>query len=122
MLFNFCKAKSIAASELPTLVIFSDMESDAANIGNPFETVFETYQRKFQGIGLPFPRVVFWNIAGRTVSVPLIENKAGLVLCSGFSEKVLKALLSGTYPTPWEVLKEILDSPRYVGVLDGERK
>ena len=120
VLFNFCKTKSVEASELPTLVIFSDMEFDAANVGNPFETVFETYQRKFQEIGLSFPRVVFWNIAGRTGSLPLIENKTGLVLCSGFSEKLLEDMLSGTYPTPWETLKEILDSPRYAGVLDGE--
>ncbi len=120
VLFNFCKAKKIEASELPTLVIFSDMEFDSANIGNPYDTVFETYQGKFQELGLPFPRVIFWNIAGRTGGVPLIENKAGLVLCSGFSEKILKALLAGTYPTPWEILKDILDSPRYAGLLDGE--
>ena len=120
VLFNFCKTKNIEERELPTLVLFSDMEFDVANVGNPYDTVFETYQRKFQEIGLPFPRVVFWNIAGRTGGVPLIENKAGLILCSGYSEKILKALLAGTYPTPWEILKDILDSPRYASLLDGE--
>ena len=59
------------------------------------------------------PQVIFWNICNRTDTVPMRENKMGMVLCSGFSQQIMDAVLSNEFKTPWAMLKETLDKERF---------
>ena len=114
-LLRLCTENRVPPEDLPVLVFFSDMEFDAASGISNATPLFDAYRKKFASIGLPLPRVVFWNICNRTATVPMRENEAGLVLASGFSEKIMKGLLGGNVETqtPWEALKEMLDAPRF---------
>ena len=114
-LLRLCEQERVTPAELPILAFFSDMEFDAASGMSNATPLFDAYRKKFASIGLPLPRVVFWNICNRTATVPMRENEAGLVLASGFSEKIMKGLLGGNVETqtPWEALKEMLDAPRF---------
>ena len=117
LLFSICREERVPEADLPVLVFFSDMEFDrASGLADP-RPLFDAYRGKFRSIGLPFPQIVFWNICNRSGTVPMVENDAGLILASGFSEKIMDKVLSGRVDrkSPWEALKEILNEPRYAG-------
>ncbi len=115
-LFRLCKREKVSQEDLPTMVIFSDMEFDQANYGAEAEPVFETYKSKFAEIGLTLPPVIFWNLCNRTGTVPLKTNEAGMMLCSGFSQQMMHCIVAKEFEKldPWLMLKAKLDSPRYV--------
>ena len=58
------------------------------------------------------PKCVFWNICGRTDTIPVKENEAGVALVSGFSVNTVKMVMSNKLD-PYEILKETLNVPRY---------
>lgn len=98
-----------------TILLLSDMEFDGAVYGHVTETLFQTIARKYEEHGYTLPRLVFWNLNGRTGGIPLSQNKAGVALVSGFSPAILKMVLDGSLD-PWENLKDCLNSPRYDAV------
>ena len=58
------------------------------------------------------PSLTFWNICGRTNTVPLQENELGVHLLSGFSQAIVDMAFS-TKLDPYECLIERLNSERY---------
>ncbi len=117
-LLQLAKTSGATQAELPALVFFSDMEfDDFGPDDRGLESTFQYFQRQFEAIGLKMPEVVFWNICNRSETVPLRRNDLGMVLCSGFSQQIMRAVLSGDFPTPWDMLKETLDQERW-SVLD----
>lgn len=80
--------------------------------GRPDETLFQTIEQKFNEAGYKMPRLVFWNVNGRTNVIPVKENELGVALVSGFSVNVVKMVMSGKLD-PYKVLVERLMSPRY---------
>jgi hypothetical protein len=100
-------------SKLPALLIFSDMEFNAATGRSADDaTLFGHIRQKFALKGYQMPRIVFWNLAGRTGSVPMRSNANGVVLASGFSQNNLDIIFS-TELDPYKVLMEKLTSERY---------
>lgn len=109
--------------EIPTLVFFTDMEFDPAqlndsfsnfaiNRGSSYKTIFEVWRNRYQRAGYDFPKLVFWNIASRSNSVPVKTNPNGLVLVSGYNENLMKMVVTDQYD-PWNALKQLLINPRY---------
>lgn len=100
--------------EMPSSVlILSDMEFDmAVSAAKTSERLFETLARRYETAGYRLPRLVFWNICSRTGTVPVIENKLGVALVSGFSPMTVKMVLSGQ-TDPYLCLLEQLEAPRY---------
>lgn len=107
--------------ELPeTVLVLSDMEFDDCacdSDGNPFQSgrLLETIAEKFRKWGYKLPRLVFWNIAGRTGTIPVRENELGVALVSGFSPVIMKMVLS-RQTDPYECLLEQLNGERYEAV------
>ena len=103
--------------ELPkTVLVLSDMQFDGATCGaKPNQTLFEAISERYKANGYTMPRLVFWNIDGRTDTIPVIQNEAGVALVSGFSVNVVDMVLSGKLD-PYECLLEKLDSKRYDAV------
>lgn len=117
--------------EIPDICVLSDMEfNEGVNVGNRgsiysmnyeslfnarTEALFEQIGRKWQSYGYSLPRLIYWNIASRTNTVPLQQNSNGIVLCSGYSQSLFKMLQSNK-TDPYEVLCETLDSERYAAV------
>lgn len=102
-------------ADLPKQVlIISDMEFDAARSDHkPMERLFETIEGKYREAGYKMPRLVFWNLCGRTDTIPMVENEEGLCLLSGFSQNAMKVASDETKKDPYEALKQVLDGPRY---------
>lgn len=114
----------LTQDELPdTVLVISDMEfDDAASDGGVYgsETkwagnAIEAAEAAFAERGYRLPRLVFWNVASRTNTVPVKENADGVVLVSGFSQNALNMVANGE-SDPWLALKRMLDGQRYQAV------
>ena len=96
------------------ILIISDMEFDEGvdYTDNPIEESQEEYKK----YGYTVPKLVFWNVCGRTNTIPVKENELGVYLLSGFSPNVLSMLSTGKL-NPLEALFEELDK-KYKEVLE----
>ena len=74
--------------------------------------MFDEIKERYAQSDYDLPRLIFWNVNSRTKTIPLRENKLGVTLVSGFSQNVLKMVMSNKYD-PYDVLIETLDSERY---------
>lgn len=103
---------------ISNILIISDMEFDYAQKGwGNRDTVlskslFEEIREYYNEVGYDLPKLIFWNVNSRTGAIPLTENDMGVVLVSGFSQNVLKMVMSEKY-NPYEVLIEMITSERY---------
>ncbi|ORY42689.1 hypothetical protein LY90DRAFT_671865 [Neocallimastix californiae] len=108
--------------ELPNnILILSDCEFDSmVNINRgerPTNTFFDNMKIRFKNNGYILPRLVFWNICGRSGTIPVQNNSLGVALVSGFSPAVTKMVLSNK-TDPFECLLEQLNDKRYQPVED----
>ena len=101
------------------LLIVSDMEFDGATCTRKWEyaTLFDTISERFRMHGYKMPKLVFWNVASRTNTIPVKENDLGVILVSGFSVNIVNMVLSGE-TDPWFALKDVLDNERYNQISD----
>lgn len=101
------------------LLIVSDMEFDRATCASKWEyaTLFDTISERFRMHGYKMPKLVFWNVASRTNTIPVKENDLGVILVSGFSVNIVNMVLSGE-TDPWLALKGVLDNERYNQISD----
>lgn len=113
----------MAQEDMPTtLLILSDMEFDGATCdfgyysdSNTQKKLFKTIDEKFKAAGYIMPKLVFWNICGRTNTIPLKENEAGVALVSGFSTTIFDMVLNNE-TDPLKILLNKLNTPRYLKV------
>lgn len=98
--------------EMPsTVLILSDMEFDASQ--HRFSArLFDSISKQYQSHGYKMPRLVFWNLASRTGTIPVKENEMGVALISGFSTNLAKMVMSNE-TDPYKVLVQTLESDRY---------
>ena len=99
------------------VLIISDMEFDRAQHGWMggsvlTQSLFDDIKNRYIQAGYKLPRLIFWNVNSRTQAIPLTENELGVALVSGFSQNVLKMVMSSKYD-PYEVLIETITAPRY---------
>lgn len=108
--------------EIPALIIFSDMEFNGAmcfNNGSYYGTaedvkikLFTHIAEKYRAAGYKLPKLYFWNICGRTNTLPIIENDLGLGLISGYSQQIADMVVSKKLD-PYGIIIEKLDAERY---------
>ncbi len=121
LLLRSAMREKISADELPKQVlIISDMEFDMArgrygtsvkyNLED--ERLFQKIEQKYHRAGYPMPRLIFWNVCGRTDTIPMVSGENGVCLLSGFSQNAVK-VASSKEIDPYESLRKTLDSPRY---------
>ena len=116
------KNKMVQEDMPTTLLILSDMEFDGATCdfgyysdSNTQKKLFKTIDEKFKAAGYIMPKLVFWNICGRTNTIPLKENEAGVALVSGFSTTIFDMVLNNE-TDPLKILLNKLNTPRYLKV------
>ena len=120
----------MSQEDLPkNILIISDMEFDSCASTSstrkdrwgytvrtvPDKRLFDVIAQKYAAAGYKIPRLVFWNVASRTGTIPVKENDLGVALVSGFSVNVAKMVMSGK-TDPFECLLETLNSERYAPV------
>lgn len=81
----------------------------------PDQRLFDVIAKRYAAYGYKMPRLVFWNVASRTGTIPVKENDLGVALVSGFSVNVAKMVMSGK-TDPFECLLETLNSERYAPI------
>ena len=105
-----------------SVLIISDMEFDAASTPKRWSkenfhkftpTLFQSIEEKYQKSGYPMPRLIFWNVCGRSNTIPKVDHDQGICLLSGFSQNAMKIAANKEKKSPYESLIQALDSPRY---------
>ena len=114
-------ANSLSQDDIPSnVLICSDMEFDAAQgmyyCGSKYsadqDALFKRIEKKWMNAGYKLPRLVFWNIASRTGTIPLQSSSNGVALLSGYSPAIANMVFS-TKLDPYEVLVDALNAKRY---------
>lgn len=118
---------NLKQEDIPTLVILSDMEVDEGcdfgcggsywnrptNYNAHKQALMEKIRQRWNAAGYKLPRLIWWNIASRTGTVPMQQNpETGMILCSGYSQSQFKMIASNK-TDPYDVLLEALDCDRY---------
>lgn len=126
MLLDMAISKEVPAEELPKQVlIISDMEFDAASSPGFWRneqwskftpTLFEIIGKRYEKAGYKVPRLIFWNVCGRTDTIPQVSNEEGICLLSGFSQNAMKIAVQKEKKDPYDSLIQVLDGPRYEAV------
>ena len=109
---------NLKQEDIPNLLIISDMEFDNATGYYSYyvkDRLFDIISSKFKAQGYEMPRLIFWNVNSRTNTIPLTQNKNGVILVSGFSPAITKMVLS-EQTDPYQALVEQLMSERYKNI------
>ena len=121
---------NLKQEDIPTLVILSDMEVDQgcdfgcsgnywsrpSNYNAHKQALMEKIRQRWNAAGYKLPRLIWWNIASRTGTVPMQQNpETGMILCSGYSQSQFKMIASNK-TDPYEVILEALNAPRYAKI------
>ena len=120
--------KRMEQSELPAnILIISDMEFNSCTCSNASRwhsnlppRLFDEISQRYQNAGYKMPRLVFWNVASRTGTIPVKENDLGVALVSGFSVNIAKMVMSDQLD-PYSCLLEAINVERYQPVEDALR-
>ena len=127
LVLETAKRNNLKQEDIPTLVILSDMEVDngcdfgyvrnywdnSSDYNAKKSALMEKIRQRWNAAGYVLPRLVWWNIASRTGTIPLQQNpETGMILCSGYSQSQFKMLASNK-TDPYEVILESLDCDRY---------
>ncbi len=130
----------LPASDVPDLIIFSDMQFDSA-VGNDHLTQLQRIEKRFHKLGIevsgspyPTPRIVFWNLRGDTRGFPATASAPNVQMLSGYSPSLFNALVSGDalpvsstavdgdeaqaqpQVNPYDTMRSVLDDERYDAV------
>ena len=118
---------NLTQDDVPSnVLIVSDMEFNAAQGSYGYyadgsrynasqNALFKSIERKWTAKGYKLPRLVFWNVASRTGTIPLQQNDNGVALVSGYSPAVAGMVFSAKLD-PYEVLVDALNVERYAPV------
>lgn len=90
------------------LLIISDMEFNQCSDIPNYQQIKYLYEQAWYQL----PYLVFWNVNGREGNVPLTANEFGGMV-SGASPSVIKAIMSGTFDTPRDLMIATVFTPRY---------
>ena len=120
LILNTAINNHMTQDEIPqNVLILSDMEFDSCattnNRGRFNATLFDAIADKYAQYGYKLPRLVFWNLASRTGTIPVKQNDMGVALVSGFSANIMKLVLNGELD-PYKALVKELNSDRYKAV------
>lgn len=118
----------IDQNDLPkTILVISDMEFDQGmssgysayanryKPGSKDMSLMKEIQDEYESFGYKLPRMVYWNVGGRTGTIPMIQNDLGVVLVSGYSQNSVKMFMNGE-ENPEKALAKVLASERYAPI------
>lgn len=111
LILKTAKEGKVEAENMPkTLIIFSDMQFDAATDFS--NDAYKNMKKQFKEAGYTTPNIVFWNLNSQK-GVPVKADKMGAALVSGFSPSLMKTVLGAETFTPESTMLETLSDPRY---------
>ncbi len=118
LLLNTAVKNNILQEELPSyIIIVSDMEFDKG-VYSENGTNFNGWKTEFSKKGYTLPKIIFWNVAGDTLGVPVTKNTKDVVMVSGFSTAILDNLFTLEKFTPADSM--IAKLQKYIDMLEVE--
>ena len=121
LILNLALENNLSQADMPrNILIISDLEFDA-NTFHAGERLFDSIAKRFEQAGYTLPRIIFWNVASRTNTIPLRNGPNGVVLVSGYSPNAMKMVMSGELD-PYKCLVKTLMAPRYDAVAEALQK
>lgn len=118
LLLNTAEQNRVKQEELPShLIIISDMEFDKG-VYSKQGTNFDGWKKTFEEKGYLLPKIVFWNVAGNIMGVPVTSYQDDVIMISGFSTAVLENLLTLEKFTPINAMLNTLE--KYIKILQEE--
>ena len=97
------------------IVVISDMQFDGVRF-NFTQPLFESISADYAQYGYKMGRLIFWNVDEyHSNVVPIQQNELGVVLISGYSQNLVKMVMSGE-TDPYECLVKQLNDKRYDAV------
>jgi hypothetical protein len=110
---------NVPQHEMPQyLLVISDMGFNPSTT-NASDTAWQMAKSKFDLHGYKMPVVVWWNVSycdggyGGDNNFPVTQHENGTCLVSGFSPSIVKSILGSKKITPYDIMLETLDNPRY---------
>lgn len=70
------------------------MQFDYATSGRG-ESLMDSISSMYREAGYSLPRLVFWNVGYSYDTIPMQNNEKGVLLVSGFSKNLVRAVSSG---------------------------
>ncbi len=108
--------ENIPKEEMPEeIIIISDMEFDRG-VYSKNGTNFNGWKEAFKESGYKLPKIVFWNVAGKTRGLPATKHDQDCLMISGFSTNLVGSILSGEEFNPYDSMIEILTP--YINMLE----
>ena len=112
LILNTAINNQLDQSDIPsTVLVISDMEFDQCGYHVPFDLI----KKEWKAAGYQMPKLVFWNVCGRSGGIPIQQNQAGVVLLSGFSPAVYKMAMNNE-TDPYQALIHVVMDSRYDAV------
>lgn len=113
ILLDYCVENQVPRGDMPEkLFVFSDMQFDDAD-GQYNKTTFEVIQNMYSKAGYTMPEMIFWNLRDACRGVPVKKDERNTMMVSGFSEKILSQIMTGSNLTPMGIMMDVLESSRY---------
>ncbi len=114
---KYALAHQVPANEMPTmLMVLSDMQFNEC--GN--KTAIGMFEEKYRAAGYELPTLVWWNLNAEYGGVPCGADSENMMLVSGFSPAILKAVVNREtmppVPTPRDLMLQVLNSERYEAI------
>jgi hypothetical protein len=111
-ILEVAKLHKVEQKDMPKyLIILSDMQFDQC-VRDPSQTAMEMMESRYELSGYDMPNVVFWNLNARG-NVPVSFSKSGVACVSGFSPAIMKAVLAAKSLTPYSLMIDTINQPRY---------
>jgi hypothetical protein len=108
---------SVSKEKMPTkILILSDMQFNAAVVNGSNVSLMNAIRLRYEKSGYDLPKIVFWNLRLLSENFPVKFDEIGTAMVSGFSPSILKAILASKDMTPYNTMKETIDSERYSAV------
>lgn len=104
---------------LKYLVVISDMEFDENPISNL--STYDDYKAMFEKAGLIAPKIIFWDVAARSIHFPTDKNQ-NVVFVSGSSKAVIDAISKGAMLSAEEYMVKVLAPYSFVDAVIASSK
>jgi hypothetical protein len=130
MVLKHATTHNVPAEDMPeAIMILSDMQFDQAHgrydyvqsqhVADWSPTVIQMIKKQYEDAGYKMPLLVFWNLNAGYGNQPGTAYENGVVMISGFSPAIMKAVLAGDFDniSPESLMLDVLNSQRYSAVV-----
>jgi len=126
LIYHVVRENRLSQEEIPDMIVFSDMQFDAAEggychgyNGQGWQTTHERIEAAFHRLGneicgQPYepPRIIYWNIRGNSSSgihAPVQADRTNVQMLSGYSPALMKLVLAGEFEEEVIEQEEVVD-------------